>query len=82
MRDSYEFKRKSIEIYRNGIHPDTFDGVSKELVRDPLRKGLRIEETQGNIFWKIKNEMYYSCERDYFSFEKFSKAVEESIDSL
>ena len=32
MRDSYEFKRKSIKMYRNGIHPDTLDGVSKELV--------------------------------------------------
>lgn len=31
-------------------------------------------------FWKIKNEMYYGNEKDYSSFEEFSKAIEEYID--
>ena len=32
------------------------------------------------FFGRIKNEMYYGYEKDYGSFEEFSKAVEEYID--
>jgi transposase InsO family protein len=32
------------------------------------------------FFGRIKNEMYYGYEKDYSSFEEFSKAVEEYID--
>ena len=28
----------------------------------------------------MKTEMYYGCEKDYLSFEMFSKAVDEYID--
>ena len=31
MRYSYEFKRKCVEMYRQGILPDAPDGVSKKL---------------------------------------------------
>ena len=47
MRYNYEFKRKCIEMYRNGIMPDTPDGVSKNHFYDQLRKWVRIEEAQG-----------------------------------
>ena len=32
------------------------------------------------FFGRLKNEMYYGYEKDYSSFEEFSKAVEEYID--
>ena len=32
------------------------------------------------FFGRLKNEMYYGCEKDYSSFEEFSKAIEEYID--
>ncbi len=32
------------------------------------------------FFGRLKNEMYYGYEKDYSSFEKFSKAIEEYID--
>ena len=32
------------------------------------------------FFGRLKNEMYYGCEKDYESFETFSHAVEEYID--
>lgn len=34
----------------------------------------------GDILWKIKKEMYYRHEKEYTSFEEYSKAVEEYID--
>ncbi len=32
------------------------------------------------FFGRMKNEMYYGCEKEYSSYEEFSKAVEEYID--
>jgi transposase InsO family protein len=32
------------------------------------------------FFGRLKNEMYYGCEKEYSSFEEFSKAIEEYID--
>ncbi len=32
------------------------------------------------FFGRLKNEMYYGYEKEYSSFEEFSKAVEEYID--
>ena len=32
------------------------------------------------FFGRMKTEIYYGCEKDYLSFEMFSKAVDEHID--
>lgn len=32
------------------------------------------------FFGRMKNEMYYGCEKEYLSFEEFAKGVEEYID--
>ncbi|MBW9211879.1 IS3 family transposase [Bulleidia sp. zg-1013] len=32
------------------------------------------------FFGRLKNEMYYSFEKDYSSFSEFSKAIDEYID--
>lgn len=34
----------------------------------------------GNILRKIKNEMFYGFEKEYTSFEIFSKAIADDID--
>ena len=47
MRYSYEFKRKCVEMYRQGLLPDTPDGISKEQFRREVRKWTRIEDAQG-----------------------------------
>ena len=46
---------------------------------DDCRKP-KASEWEVIFLWKIKNEMYYGHEKDYASFEDFSKAVEEYID--
>ena len=32
------------------------------------------------FFGRLKNELYYGCEKNYTSFEEFAEAVEEYID--
>ena len=47
MRYSYEYKRKCVEMYRNGIYPETPDGVSKAAFRSTVRQWFRMENAQG-----------------------------------
>lgn len=50
------------------------------MLRIPLADDCRkpkASEWEVIFLWKIKNEMYYGHEKDYASFEDFSKAVEE-----
>ena len=47
MRYSYEYKRKCVEMYRNGIYPKTPEGVSEETFKGTVRKWFRIENSQG-----------------------------------
>lgn len=32
------------------------------------------------FFCRLKNELYYGCEKEFKTFEEFSKAMEEYID--
>jgi transposase len=66
MRYSYEFKRKCVEMYRQGILPDTPDGVSKKIFRDTVRKWVRIEDAQGPEALKHKSQnKVWSVEEKY-----------------
>ena len=47
MRYSYEYKRKCVEMYRNGIYPETPEGISKEAFKVTVRKWYRMENAQG-----------------------------------
>ena len=47
MRYSYEFKRKCVEMYRDGLLPDVPDGISRQHFRDEIRDWVRIEDTLG-----------------------------------
>ena len=47
MRYSYEYKRKCVEMYRNGIYPETPEGISENAFKLTVRKWYRMENSQG-----------------------------------
>lgn len=47
MRYSYEFKRRCVELYRDGKWPKTPEGVNQRRFRDKIREWDRIEEANG-----------------------------------
>lgn len=55
MRYSLEYKRKCIEMYYQGIWPDTPDGVKTKSFHDKIRLWVRIEEANGPQALNHKN---------------------------
>ena len=55
MRYSYDYKRKAVEMYRQGLWPDTPDGLNTEDFRNTIRKWVRIEESCGPDALRHKN---------------------------
>ncbi|WP_171031799.1 helix-turn-helix domain-containing protein [[Clostridium] hylemonae] len=55
MRYSYEYKRKCIELYREGKWPDTPSGLSDKQFRHTVRKWFRMEEACGPEALQRKN---------------------------
>ena len=55
MRYSYEYKRKAVELYRQGLWPDTPDGISNKRFHDEIRKWALIEEACGPNALKHKS---------------------------
>lgn len=47
MRYSYEFKRKCVEMYRQGIVPDIPKGISRERFIHYLNDWMHLEDAQG-----------------------------------
>ena len=47
MRYSYEFKRKCVEMYHQGIYPDTPEGIDPKRFRGQVRDWVKIEESSG-----------------------------------
>ena len=47
MRYSYEFKRKCVEMYHQGLYPDTPEGLDTKRFRNKVREWVRIEESSG-----------------------------------
>ena len=47
MRYSYNYKRKAVELYRQGLWPDTPDGLNTEDFHKMIRRWVRIEESCG-----------------------------------
>ncbi|WP_461249272.1 transposase [Streptococcus dysgalactiae] len=60
--------------FRNTLHQH---GIVQSMSRKGNCYDNCIMET---FFGRLKNEMYYGYEKDYSSFEEFSRAVEEYID--
>ena len=47
MRYSYEFKRKCVELYRQGKWSDTPEGVREDTFHKAINQWVRIENSQG-----------------------------------
>ena len=47
MRYTYEYKRKCVELYREGKWPETPEGVSDKSFRDKVRLWVRAEDSRG-----------------------------------
>ena len=47
MRYSYEFKRKCVELYREGRYPDTPKDIASHRFHDTIREWVRIEDANG-----------------------------------
>ena len=56
MRYSYEYKRKAVELFRQGLWPDTPDGISKAHFHDLIRRWVRIEDSCGPNALKHNNQ--------------------------
>lgn len=52
MRYSYEFKKKCVELYRQGQYPDTPDGVSTRKFHNYIRMWYQLEELHGHEILK------------------------------
>ena len=47
MRYSYEFKRKCVELYRQGKWPDTPDGGKEKAFRGAVYQWAKSEDSRG-----------------------------------
>ena len=47
MRYSYEFKKKCVEMYHQGLYPDTPDGLDTARFRHKVREWVRIADSNG-----------------------------------
>ena len=55
MRYSYEYKKKCIDMYRQGQWPETPEGIKKYTFQNYIHNWLRIEESNGIEVLKHKN---------------------------
>ena len=53
MRYSYEYKRKCVELFRQGIIPDVPEGISRDRFLKYLNKWMRLEDANGP--WALKH---------------------------
>ena len=60
MRYSYEYKRKCVELYRQGIYLKTPEGISEKSFKTTVRKWVRIEDSQGPdaLRHKVQNKIW------------------------
>lgn len=47
MRYSYEYKRKCVEMYRQGLYPETPEGLTQKRFHAKIREWVRIEDACG-----------------------------------
>ena len=55
MRYSYEYKRKCVEMYRQGMYPETPEGIGTKRFHGKIREWARIEESCGPDALRHKN---------------------------
>ena len=47
MRYSYEYKQKCVEMYRQGVYPETPEGLTTRKFHAKIREWVRVEEACG-----------------------------------
>ncbi len=55
MRYSYDYKRKAVDLYRQGLWPDTPDDLNEKDFRKMIRKWVRVEDACGPDALRHKN---------------------------
>ena len=55
MRYSYEYKQKCVEMYRQGVYPETPEGLTTRKFHANIREWVRVEEACGSEALKHKN---------------------------
>ena len=65
MRFSYEYKKRAVELYRQGIWIDTPEGIKTKNFRIMIRRWALIEETRGPDALKHKNYKDWTPEERY-----------------
>ena len=60
MKYSYEYKRKCVEMYREGKWPETPEGIQERNFHEIIRKWFRIEESCGPdaLRHKMQNKVW------------------------
>ena len=89
MKYSSEFKRKCVEMYREGRYPETPEGISEERFHKTIRQWVRYEEAAGPESLKHKSQnKVWTAEEKYELVAKViagqsneSVAVEAGINS-
>ena len=56
MKYSYEYKRKCVEMYREGKWPETPDGIQERNFHEMIRRWSRMEESCGPEALRHKNQ--------------------------
>ena len=56
MRYTYEFKLKCVDLYRQGMYPETPEGLTDRRFHNKVREWVRIEESCGIEALKHKNQ--------------------------
>ena len=87
MKYSYEYKKKCVELYREGKWAEVPEGVSKKRFHDNIREWVRVEEAKGPEGLQHKNQnKVWTAEEKYAPIAKVlagasvtSTAISEGI---
>ena len=81
MRFSYEFKRKCVEMYRQGVLPDIPEGISKSEFQHQNQKWTRIEEAQESDALKRKgsNKVWTPEEKLFLVSKVIARETNKSV---
>ena len=62
MKYSYEFKKECVQLYREGIWPDTPEGTKEKNFHDSIRIWFKLEELHGPEILKHGNNINWTAD--------------------
>ena len=63
MRYSYEYKRKCVEMYRQGQWPDTPNDLSQRYFRHLIKEWVKMEDANGPKCLNIKELIKFGLQK-------------------